>query len=48
MMGAFKNHRNECVSVSGEELVPQDHFLRAIEATIIVYKKVWSKILYEM
>ena len=34
MMGALKNHRDERVSVSVEELVPQDHFLRAIEATI--------------
>ncbi|MGQ4289092.1 IS5/IS1182 family transposase, partial [Bacillus thuringiensis] len=33
-MGALKNHRDERVSVSVEELVPQDHFLRAIEATI--------------
>ena len=32
--GCFKNHRDERVSVSVEELVPQDHFLRAIEATI--------------
>ncbi|MGX5437424.1 hypothetical protein ACWKT4_06520, partial [Bacillus thuringiensis] len=28
MMGALKNHRDERVSVSVEELVPQDHFLR--------------------
>lgn len=34
MMGALKNHRDERVSVSAEELVPQDHFLRTIEATI--------------
>ncbi|MCU5408738.1 hypothetical protein OCA16_29965 [Bacillus cereus] len=34
MMGALKNHRNERLSVSVEELVPQDYFLRAIEATI--------------
>ncbi|PFC05568.1 IS5/IS1182 family transposase, partial [Bacillus cereus] len=34
MMGALKNHRDERGSVSVEELVPQDHFLRAIEATI--------------
>ncbi|MEC0025003.1 IS5/IS1182 family transposase, partial [Bacillus cereus] len=34
MMGALKNHRDKRVSVSVEELVPQDHFLRAIEATI--------------
>ncbi|WP_259418256.1 hypothetical protein [Bacillus toyonensis] len=34
MMGALKNHRDERVSVSVEELVPQDHSLRAIEATI--------------
>lgn len=34
MMGALKNHREERVLVSVEELVPQDHFLRAIEATI--------------
>ncbi|MEC2852775.1 IS5/IS1182 family transposase, partial [Bacillus cereus] len=34
MMGALKNHRDERVSVSVEELVPQDHFLRAIEATL--------------
>ncbi|MEB8659527.1 hypothetical protein P4H04_32215, partial [Bacillus cereus] len=27
MMGALKNHRDERVSVSVEELVPQDHFL---------------------
>ncbi|MBG9526170.1 transposase, partial [Bacillus thuringiensis] len=26
MMGALKNHRDERVSVSVEELVPQDHF----------------------
>ncbi|TYR78212.1 IS5/IS1182 family transposase, partial [Priestia megaterium] len=34
MMGALKNHRDEQVMVSVEALVPQDHFLRAIEATI--------------
>lgn len=34
MMGALKNHRDERTMVSVEELVPQDHFLRAIEATI--------------
>ncbi len=34
MMGALKNHRDELVSVSVEELFPQDHFLRAIEVTI--------------
>ncbi|WP_371932413.1 IS1182 family transposase [Bacillus sp. WLY-B-L8] len=34
MMGALKNHRDERVTISVEELVPQDHFLRAIEATI--------------
>lgn len=28
--GCFKNHRDERVSVSVEELVPQDHFLRAL------------------
>lgn len=33
MMGALKNHRDARVSVSVEELVPLDHFLRAIEAT---------------
>lgn len=34
MMGALKNHRDKRVLVSVEELVPQDYFLRAIEATI--------------
>ncbi|MGH0792183.1 hypothetical protein ACQVTU_32150 [Bacillus cereus] len=34
MMGVLKNHRDESVSVSVEELVPQEHFLRTIEATI--------------
>ncbi|MEH6975911.1 IS5/IS1182 family transposase, partial [Bacillus pseudomycoides] len=34
MMGALKNHRDERVTISVEELVPHDHFLRAIEATI--------------
>ncbi|EJQ98121.1 hypothetical protein II5_05851 [Bacillus cereus MSX-A1] len=34
MMGALKHHRDERVSVSVEELVPQDHFLRAIESII--------------
>ncbi|MDO6663456.1 IS5/IS1182 family transposase, partial [Bacillus thuringiensis] len=34
MMGTLKNHRDERVSVSVEELVPKDHLLRAIEATI--------------
>lgn len=34
MMGALKNHRDERVMISIEELVPDDHFLRAIEATI--------------
>ncbi|WP_369901461.1 IS1182 family transposase [Bacillus manliponensis] len=34
MMGALKNHRDELVTVSVEELVPQDHFLRAIESSI--------------
>lgn len=34
MMVAFKNHRDERVLVSVEALVPQDHFLRAIKATI--------------
>lgn len=32
MMGSLKNHRDERVSVSVEELVLQNHFLRAIEA----------------
>ncbi|WP_235604054.1 hypothetical protein [Bacillus gaemokensis] len=40
MMGSLKNHRDERVTVSVEELVPQDHFLRTIEATInFVIKK---------
>ena len=34
MMGALKNHRNQEVTVSVESLVPVDHFLRAVEATI--------------
>ncbi|MGX1461654.1 hypothetical protein ACUXG3_006057 [Bacillus thuringiensis] len=34
MMSNLKNHRDELVSVSVEELVPQDHFLGTIEATI--------------
>ncbi len=34
MMGALKNHRDERVTVSVEELVPKDHFLRTIESTI--------------
>lgn len=34
MMGAFKYHRDERVLVSVEALIPQDHFLRVIEATI--------------
>lgn len=34
MMGALKNHRDERVTISVEELVPNDHFLRAVEATI--------------
>jgi hypothetical protein len=34
MMEVFKNHRGERVSVSIEELVLQDHFLRTIEVTI--------------
>ncbi|MEH7221456.1 hypothetical protein ACWKTS_33685 [Bacillus toyonensis] len=39
MMGAKKNHRDERVSVSVEELVPQDHFLRAIEVEVQRLKK---------
>ena len=34
MMGALQNHRNQEVTVSVESLVPVDHFLRAVEATI--------------
>ncbi|MFK4480954.1 hypothetical protein ABH947_005196 [Bacillus sp. RC206] len=34
MMGDLKNHRDERVSVSVEELVLQEYFLRAIKATI--------------
>ena len=34
MMGALNNHREERVMVSVEELVPEDHFLRSVEATI--------------
>lgn len=34
MMGALKSHRDQHVSISVEALVPQDHFLRTIEATI--------------
>ncbi|MBY6088728.1 IS1182 family transposase, partial [Priestia flexa] len=34
MMGALKNHRDEQVMVSVEDLVPANHFLRTIEATI--------------
>lgn len=34
MDGQVKNHRDERVMISVEELVPQDHFLRAVEATI--------------
>lgn len=34
MMAVFKNHRDERVSVSIEELVLQDYFLRTIEVTI--------------
>jgi transposase len=34
MMGALKNHRDQEVTVSVESLVPADHFLRAVEATI--------------
>lgn len=34
MIGVLKKHLDERVTVSVEELVPQDHFLRAIEATI--------------
>ncbi|WP_179194360.1 hypothetical protein [Bacillus thuringiensis] len=33
-MSALKNHLDERVSVSVEKFVPQDHFLRAFEATI--------------
>lgn len=29
-MGALKNHRDERVTVSVGELVPQDYFLRAV------------------
>ncbi|CCW07291.1 MULTISPECIES: hypothetical protein [Bacillus] len=42
MMGALKNHRDERVSVSVEELVLQDHFLLAIEATISFDFIEWS------
>lgn len=34
MIGTYKNHRNDQVSVSVEDLVPKDHFLRTIEETI--------------
>ena len=34
MMGALHNHRDKEVTVSVEALVPVDHFLRAVEATI--------------
>jgi hypothetical protein len=33
MIGTLKNHRDERVTVSVEGFVPQDHFLRVIEAT---------------
>ncbi len=34
MMGALHNHRVKEVTVSVEALVPTNHFLRAVEATI--------------
>ena len=34
MMGALQNQRDQEVTVSFESLVPVDHFLRAVEATI--------------
>lgn len=34
MMGVPKNHRDERVTVSIEELVPVDHFLRAVDEII--------------
>ncbi|AOM14724.1 hypothetical protein BTI247_63950 (plasmid) [Bacillus thuringiensis Bt18247] len=34
MMGEQKNHREERVTISVEELVPKNHFLRTIEANI--------------
>ncbi|AOM10383.1 hypothetical protein BTI247_45440 [Bacillus thuringiensis Bt18247] len=34
MMGKQKNHREERVTISVEELVPKNHFLRTIEANI--------------
>ena len=34
MIGPVKNHRHEQVTVTIDELVPQDHFLRAVDALI--------------
>lgn len=34
MIGKVKNHRHEQVTVSIDELVPQDHFLRTVDALI--------------
>lgn len=34
MIGSVKNHRHEQVTVSIDELVPQDHFLRTVDALI--------------
>lgn len=34
MIGPVKNHRHEQVTVSIDELVPQYHFLRAVDALI--------------
>lgn len=34
MMGTPVNHRNDVVSVSTEEFVPADHFLRAVDEVI--------------
>ena len=34
MIGPVKNHRHEQVTVSIDELVPQDHFLRTVDALI--------------
>jgi len=34
MMDALPNRRGQEVTVSVESLVPEDHFLRAVEATI--------------
>ena len=43
MLKRKKSHQSEMQFVTLEELVPEDHLLREIDAAIVIYDKVESK-----